>query len=984
MPNGTDTTVACTPNCTYAPRFFSSVVMIDGRVLVAGGEYNSTAQTWTNIGFVYNPFTNSWSNQIGEAFGDGNVGDAQTTVLQDGTVLMANISNNQIESFNANTLTFTALATPTGHPGKNDEEGWTILPDNTLLTVSANQASTSFIYDPVANAWTSKNMPVNLADIGFPAGSKNSQEVGPAVMRPDGTVIYFSGNSLGQNAVYDTATGNWTNTAAMDFPVSSGTNHFSVADGPAALLPDGHVLVMASPVTLTNPFNTPSHFYEFDGTNLNAVTDAANSGSYKSYQGNLLVLPNGEVMLAAHDQGSTQTLQVYSNGGAPDDAWRPVITSSPKALSAGNTYTISGRLFNGFSEGAAYGDDARPSTNYPLVRITNHSSGHVFYARTHNHSRMGVELITNTDTISTFFDTPDDLEDGESDLEVIANGIPSKKFVVNGPGLTLTGPLSFDACVGTVDTQVLNICNTGREDLVINNITSSSPRVTVDNPGYSLVISHDFCFPFQVHYDANATGTLNATLTISSNDPNTPTATVQVTATSAAPTLVTTLANGGAFGNTCPASFSDAPILYATNTSKCSLTISSITSNSTSFLTPTINPAAPMIVPPEGTVPLPIRFQPAGLACSDSVARTGSITINSNDPAHTALVETVSGLVPCPHINATIANTGGFGNVCEGNSSDLTLQLLNQGQCNLNITAINSSNGQFEAPTVGLPLVLSHDANVNIPIRFKPTGVCSDSVPRTSDITVVSNDPTTPSLVQGVSGFEGCPKIVLSPQNLDGIFAFPATVSDPTGNLGCYTDRQISISNAGVCPLKITALTAGPSNTFNVINPTVPLTIGPGASPVPVTIRFKPTVLAGQLNNAPDQQTGTFTIASNDPVGPSANLCGEPTTRSGIRVLVTDGSANPIAPLKSLTLSSNGLSPQFSQKLSNVTVSSTAICGNPPILYHLDNETLPPAGTTGSNPKASYTITAQNNSKPISTSFTLGQCEMKQFTLQYK
>jgi len=101
-------------------------------------------------------------------------------------------------------------------------------------------------------------------------------------------------------------------------------------------------------------------------------------------------------------------------------------------------------------------------------------------------------------------------------------------------------------------------------------------------------------------------------------------------------------------------------------------------------------------------------------------------------------------------------------------------------------------------------------------------------------------------------------------------------------------------------------------------------------------------------------------------------------------VLVTNGTATPVSPLKSLTLSSKGLSPQFSEKLTNIVPTSKAICGNPPIIYHLDDETLPPAGTTGSNPKASYILTLQNNVKPISTSFTLGQCEMKQINLQYK
>jgi hypothetical protein len=103
---------------------------------------------------------------------------------------------------------------------------------------------------------------VNLADTG--AGTVDSKEVGPAVLRPDGSLIAFSGTNSGQNAVYNTATSTWAATGvAGDFPAGPGASHYAVADGPACLLPNGNVLVMASPVYPTNPpgvFNTPSHF----------------------------------------------------------------------------------------------------------------------------------------------------------------------------------------------------------------------------------------------------------------------------------------------------------------------------------------------------------------------------------------------------------------------------------------------------------------------------------------------------------------------------------------------------------------------------------------------------------------------------------------------------------------------------------------------------------------------------------------------------
>jgi hypothetical protein len=70
------------------------------------------------------------------------------------------------------------------------------------------------------------------------------------------------------------------------------------------------------------------------------------------------------------------------------------------------------------------GDEFDSHTNYPLVRITNKSTNHVFYARTHDHSTMGVQ--TGKTPVSTNFDVPSGAETGASKLEVVANGIPSK------------------------------------------------------------------------------------------------------------------------------------------------------------------------------------------------------------------------------------------------------------------------------------------------------------------------------------------------------------------------------------------------------------------------------------------------------------------------------------------------------------------------------------------------------------------------------
>ena len=63
------------------------------------------------------------------------------------------------------------------------------------------------------------------------------------------------------------------------------------------------------------------------------------------------------------------------------------------------------------------------NSSYGLVRITNNSSKHVIYAKTHNPSTMAV--ATGTKIVSTNFDVPAAAETGASSLVVVTNGIPS-------------------------------------------------------------------------------------------------------------------------------------------------------------------------------------------------------------------------------------------------------------------------------------------------------------------------------------------------------------------------------------------------------------------------------------------------------------------------------------------------------------------------------------------------------------------------------
>ncbi len=173
---------------------------------------------------------------------------------------------------------------------------------------------------------------------------------------------------------------------------------------------------------MTSPgiFQTGSVFFEWDGTSLNQVPGPPNAASDSSYYGKMLVLPTGQIMFTDF----STDIEIYTPTGSGNPAWAPtVLPSTNFRLLRGTPALVYGTQFNGQSQACAYGDDYQCATNYPLVRLTNQSTGHVFYAKTHNFSTMGVQ--TGSTLVSTEFDVPIQMETGETNLQVVTNGIAS-------------------------------------------------------------------------------------------------------------------------------------------------------------------------------------------------------------------------------------------------------------------------------------------------------------------------------------------------------------------------------------------------------------------------------------------------------------------------------------------------------------------------------------------------------------------------------
>jgi hypothetical protein len=331
------------------------------------------------------------------------------------------------------TLTWTAIPST----GKNDnfaEEGFHQLPGGIVLTVDLNTLPLSEHFVPATSTWIQDGpTPVPLTSpTGSPGGLTYGPapvqtvggvtygpgpagtyfppgEIGPAILRPDGTVFATGSAAAGHTAhtaIYHPGpspaqAGSWT--VGPDFPGVDDAD-----DSSAALLPNGNVLVSGASGAL----------YEFDGAALH-TTFAAPAGNVGSAF--LLPLPSGQILVLTPSLGIFAKL--YNPLGGPQAAWAPTIVTVPTALARGQTFTLTGTQLNGLSEAANVGDELTAATNYPLVRLTNAATGHVFYARTHDHSSMGV--ATGALPVSTRFDVPAGAETGAATLVVVANGIAS-------------------------------------------------------------------------------------------------------------------------------------------------------------------------------------------------------------------------------------------------------------------------------------------------------------------------------------------------------------------------------------------------------------------------------------------------------------------------------------------------------------------------------------------------------------------------------
>jgi len=745
--NGTWSQVASLPS-GYGPIDFGSAVLPDGKVIVEGGEYNFGNDVETNLGAIYDPVANKWT-AVTAPSGWSTIGDGPSAVLANGTFMLgqSGSATKAAALFNESTLSWTI--TGNGKFDANAEEGWVLLPNGKVLAVDAyfgqyNATGTnSEIYDPATGNWSyAGSTIVQLWDSAAACGgsSKASYEVGPAALRPDGTVFATGSNQCasGHTAIYNSNTGTWTR--GPDFP-----SNLSAFDAPAATEINGNVIVEVAP----GDFGNGAEFFEWNGSTLAQLPEPMDLSQESSYPGKMMNLPNGQILWTHY----AADVHVFTPSGSYQAGWQPTITSVATQLTPGSSYAISGTQFNGLTQGSWYGDDAANATNYPIVRLVNSASGHVFYCRTHNHSTMAI--ATGNQTVSTNFDVPSNVETGAAKLYVVANGIPSSglSVMVGSSGGTVTlspTSLSFgNVNVGSTSAaQSVTLHNGTASALSIGSIATSGAFTQTNNCASSLAAGGNCSI--NVSFKPTASGAASGTLSITDNATNSPqTASLSGTgvATGGSVTLSPSSFN---FGNVAVNNYSNWQAFTLSNSGSGAVSISNVAASGPFDVSSTCG----SVLAAASNCTIWVLFAPTA---NGNFSGTLSVTDSAANSPQTSALSGTGGNGG----SATLSpGSLSFGNVTVGSTSAaqaVTLKNNSSGSMTVSSVAVNGSFAQSNNCTT-----LAAGASCTINVTFKPTAAGNASGTLTVTDTA-TNSPQTASL----SGTGVAPTLSLTPSSFN-------------------------------------------------------------------------------------------------------------------------------------------------------------------------------------------------------------------------
>lgn len=422
--------------------------------------------------------------------------------------------------------------------------------------------------------------------------------------------------------------------------------------------------------------------------------------------------------------------------------------------------------------------------------------------------------------------------------------------------------------------------------------------------------------------------------------------------------------------------------LTLTNTGSGAGSVTGISSSGSAFLLQGL-PLFPATVNSNVALTVQVLFQPSSVG-----AYTGQVTIAFASGAPVTINLTGSGTAPSftyqllgTNPPATVSPGGAITlpSVNLGQTSSVTLQVLNSGNASGTVSTINAAGQGFAVGNVVLPQTLAPAASLTFTLSFTPTQPAT----LTGTLTINSTSFTLSGVGLGplltFSYIAGGTTIILGGTNNTVVFS-PVEISQSS-------QVSLDVKNTGTLPTTISNIgvqqTGGPFSLSG--EPPLPVTLAPNAD-FHVAIAFTPTTLgysntnllfdtttvALQGSGTPPPPLPSYTIA-----GPSGSVA--PMTQPNIGL--TLASPYPVAISGTLTISTTGTlltDPALQFATGGTTVSFTIPANQTSAMFgggatQLGMQTGTVAGT--------FTITPSFSTQAGAVNITPATPEVLQFTV---
>lgn len=309
--------------------------------------------------------------------------------------------------------------------------------------------------------------------------------------------------------------------------------------------------------------------------------------------------------------------------------------------------------------------------------------------------------------------------------------------------LSLTSHDFGSVTVGSSSSKTVTVSNTGNANLIISSLGMSGTDSSVfsQTNNCSTVLSGGSC-SINITFIPTATGSKAATLTISSNDPDTANTTIALVGNGVeAPTPnISVSSSSYDFGSVTLGSTLSQTITVS-NTGTADITVSSInlSGSGASEFTQTNNCST---VASGNSCSTDITFSPTFTG-----SKSATLTINSNDLDSPSMSISLTGSgvsAPVPNISLSPTNED-FSNLIIGTSSPSELTVSNTGTADLNISGMTLSdttnyslneNGGSN-PCGSTTKTLTPGSTCTVAITFNPTSASTFN----ATLTVSSDDP---------------------------------------------------------------------------------------------------------------------------------------------------------------------------------------------------------------------------------------------------